>query len=149
MHGPSGLSRGRLGGLTSPQGIMFQVLGFGGGNGICLPASIMSSSRGSSITNRPGWRMRPAMRPASSPAPNRDRRARVQRSPIQYPARSSDGGTVNQALHSIGRSASMKNGVPYSCRLSTAMDRTRRQRHTLCAISSPSFDSPVMRKTHR
>jgi hypothetical protein len=28
--------------------------GFGSGNGMCLPAAIMSSSRGSSMTNRPG-----------------------------------------------------------------------------------------------
>jgi putative ABC transport system substrate-binding protein len=45
------------------------TLGLGTGNDICLPASIISSSRGSSITNRPGWRMRPAIRAASSPDP--------------------------------------------------------------------------------
>src|SRR5215469_5911924 len=51
--------------LTSASGI----LGFGSGSGMCLPASIISSSRGSSMTKRPGWRMRPAIRAASSPAP--------------------------------------------------------------------------------
>src|SRR6516162_10813486 len=51
--------------LTSVSGI----LGFATGSGTCLPASIMSSSRGSSMTKRPGWRMRPAIRAASSPAP--------------------------------------------------------------------------------
>ena len=45
------------------------IAGLGGGSGISLPASTMSRSRGSSITKRPCWRMRPAMRPASSPAP--------------------------------------------------------------------------------
>src|SRR2546423_462687 len=45
------------------------IFGFGTGNGICLPAATRSSSRGTSIAKRPGWRMRPAMRPASSPAP--------------------------------------------------------------------------------
>src|SRR5262249_30055766 len=39
------------------------------GSGMGLRASIMSSSRGSSMTKRPGWRMRPAIRAASSPAP--------------------------------------------------------------------------------
>ncbi len=39
------------------------------GNGDARPAAAISISRGSSITKRPGWRMRPAMRPASSPAP--------------------------------------------------------------------------------
>src|SRR5262249_575352 len=45
------------------------IFGFGTGSGICLPAATRSSSRGTSIAKRPGWRMRPAMRPASSPAP--------------------------------------------------------------------------------
>src|SRR6267154_827900 len=45
------------------------VGGFGFGNGIALPAATMSSSRGSSIANRPCCRMRPAIRPAASPAP--------------------------------------------------------------------------------
>src|SRR5215471_14594336 len=45
------------------------IFGFGNGNGGSRPATAISSSRGSSITKRPGWRMRPAMRPASSPAP--------------------------------------------------------------------------------
>src|SRR5215471_1656346 len=44
--------------LTSASGI----LGFATGSGMCLPASIISSSRGSSMTKRPGWRMRPAIR---------------------------------------------------------------------------------------
>src|SRR2546430_14964846 len=43
--------------LTSTSSATF---GLGTGNGICLPAAIISSSRGSSITNRPEWRMRPA-----------------------------------------------------------------------------------------
>src|SRR5262245_6726384 len=45
------------------------IFGFATGSGMFLPAAIMSSSRGSSMTKRPGWRMRPAMRAASSPAP--------------------------------------------------------------------------------
>src|SRR5437667_7227 len=51
--------------LTSISGI----IGLDTGSGMCLPASIMSSSRGSSMTKRPAWRMRPAIRAASSPAP--------------------------------------------------------------------------------
>src|SRR5262245_61960869 len=51
--------------LTSASG----MFGFAIGSGMCLPASIMSSSRGSSMTKRPEWRMRPAIRAASSPAP--------------------------------------------------------------------------------
>src|SRR5262249_38597499 len=51
--------------LTSASG----MFGFATGSGMCLPASIMSSSRGSSMTKRPEWRMRPAIRAASSPAP--------------------------------------------------------------------------------
>ena len=45
------------------------ISGFCTGNGASRPAAAISSSRGSSITKRAGWRMRPAMRPASSPAP--------------------------------------------------------------------------------
>src|SRR5262245_53357370 len=45
------------------------VFGLGTGNGILLPAAIMSSSRGSNITKRAEWRIRLAMRLASSPAP--------------------------------------------------------------------------------
>src|SRR5690242_11114350 len=40
-----------------------------GGNGTSLAAATGSSSRGTSITNLPGFLMRPAMRAASSPAP--------------------------------------------------------------------------------
>src|ERR1700704_1670732 len=45
------------------------IFGFATGSGMCLPASIMSSSRGSSITKRPGWRMRPARGRGPSPPP--------------------------------------------------------------------------------
>src|SRR5258707_654306 len=45
------------------------IFGFGTGNGICLPAATRASSRGTSIAKRPGWRMPPAIQPASSPAP--------------------------------------------------------------------------------
>src|SRR6516225_6096132 len=55
--------------LTSIAG----AFGFGahdaGGLATSLPAATRSSSRGTSIAKRPGWRMRPAMRPALSPAP--------------------------------------------------------------------------------
>src|SRR5262249_12579474 len=47
---------------------------------------------------------------------------------------------------SIGRLASMKNGVPYSCSRSTAMERPGVNGTPCAPTGSPSFDSPVTRK---
>src|SRR5262249_42199452 len=87
--------------------------GLGGGSGIFLPASTRSSSRGSSMTKRPGWRMRPATLPASSPAPQSKsaRAGPTMAEPVSCPTISRRNFVFGRAL-SIGRSAWIKKGVP-------------------------------------
>src|SRR5258708_4043481 len=124
-----------------------RTFGLGSGNGICLPASVISISRGSSITNRAGWRMRLAIRPASSPAPQyRSARAGPTiADPVSCAIIRRPKGETG-FTRSIGRLASMKNGVPYSCSLSTAMDRPGVNGTPCAPTGLRSFDSPVMRK---